>query len=85
MFVGVAFLRAFMASHAEVAMTRLRLDVVRDIRVQLYSAIARANWLLLRRIRAADLQAALTSEVDRLGEAAYFALQYAVPCYHDCA
>ena len=56
-------------------MTRLRLDVVRGIRVQLYAAIARANWLLLRRIRAADLQAALTSEVDRLGEAAYFALQ----------
>ena len=74
MFVGVAFLRAFIARHADVTMTRLRLDVVRGIRVQLYAAIAHANWLLLRRIRAADLQAALTSEVDRIGEAAYLAL-----------
>jgi ATP-binding cassette subfamily C protein len=75
MFVGVAFFRALIARHAEVMMTRLRLDVVRGIRVQLYAAIAHAIWLLLRRIRAADLQAALTSDVDRLGDAVYFALQ----------
>src|SRR4051812_46001954 len=74
MFVGVAFLRAFMTSHAELAMTRLRLDVVRKIRVQLYSAIACTDWLLLRRMRTADLHAALISEVDRLGEGAYLAL-----------
>jgi ATP-binding cassette subfamily C protein len=74
MFVGVAFLRAFMTSYTELAMARLRLDVVRKIRVQLYSAIACANWLLLRRMRAADLHAALITEVNRLGEGAYLAL-----------
>ena len=51
MFVCVAFFRALIVRHAEVAMARLQLDVVRGIRVRLYAAIARAHWLLLRRIR----------------------------------
>ncbi len=74
MFVCAAFFRAFIIWHAEMARARLRLDVVRGIRVKLYAAIARTHWLLLRQIRRADLQSALTSEVDRLGEAVYFAL-----------
>jgi ATP-binding cassette subfamily C protein len=74
MLVCVTFLRALIGRHVDVKLARLRLDVVRGIRVQLYAAIAHANWLLLRRIRAADLQAALTSEVDRIGQAAYLAL-----------
>ena len=74
-FVAVALFRALIARQAEVTTTRLRLEIVRDVRVELYAAIARANWLLLRRLRGADLQAALTSEIDRLSEAVDFALQ----------
>lgn len=47
------------------------------IRLRLYAAIARSNWLFLSRMRSADFVHALTSEIERIGMTAYYAMQVA--------
>lgn len=54
--------------------SRMELEVSLHQRTRLFDAIARARWLPLARTRGADLLAALTGEVDRVGSAAGFLL-----------
>lgn len=75
LFVALAAARALLARQSDLYLTALRLNFLRDVRVDLYSAIAHANWTFLRQRRPADLLAALTAETDRLDTAVYFALQ----------
>jgi len=75
LFVGSAVVRSLLAREREIYLNSLRLNLIRDIRVELYSAIAHANWSFLRRHRTADLLATLTAETDRLDSAVHFALE----------
>jgi ATP-binding cassette subfamily C protein len=75
LFIGVVTARSFLNRQRSFYLNGLRLNLVRDIRVGLYSAIAYANWSFLRRRRPATLLSALTAEADRLDNAIYFALE----------
>jgi ATP-binding cassette, subfamily C, bacterial len=59
----------------ELYLCDLRLKLIRDTRVGLYSAIARANWSFLRRTRRSVFLSALTVEIDRLDQAINFAFE----------
>ncbi|CAJ0888697.1 Heterocyst differentiation ATP-binding protein HepA [freshwater sediment metagenome] len=74
-FLALAVVRSLLNRQSAIYLTTLKLNFLRDVEVRLYSAIAHANWLFLRRKRPADLLAALTSDIDRLDSAVYYALQ----------
>jgi len=74
-FLGLVAARSLINRQRNLYLTALRLDLMRDIRIGLYSGIAHAKWSFLRRIRPSDLLSALTAETDRLDSAAHFALE----------
>jgi ATP-binding cassette, subfamily C, bacterial len=65
-FLCVAAARSLINRQRTLYFSALRLQAVRDMRIGLYSAIARANWSFLRKIRRTDLLSALTAEAERL-------------------
>lgn len=75
LFVIVVIIRAAMARRSELTLLALQIKIVRDITVQLYSAIAEASWSFLHTKRSADFHAAATSEMTRLETAVYYALE----------
>lgn len=74
-FLGLVTVRALINRQRGLYLGALRLNLMRDIRVGLYSGIAHANWPFLRRMRPTELLTALTAETDRLDSAALFALE----------
>jgi len=75
LFMLLVTARSFILRLRDLTLYKLRLDLVREARVRLYSAIAHASWPFLRQNRRADYLAALTSETDRFDQAVYFALE----------
>ena len=75
LFLFLVTARSFILRLRDLTLYKLRLDLVREARVRLYSAIAHASWPFLRQNRRADYLAALTSETDRLDQAVFFALE----------
>lgn len=75
LFMLLVTARSFILRLRDLTLYKLRLDLVREARVRLYSAIAHARWPFLRQNRRADYLTALTSEADRLDQAVYFALE----------
>src|SRR5208283_4256038 len=71
MLVALIALRAIVGRLQSVAMFAVEQQFVLDMRLQLYRAIANANWLFICRSRASDFTHALTGELDRVGQAAY--------------
>jgi ATP-binding cassette, subfamily C, bacterial len=67
--------RSLINRQRSVYLSALRLYVIRDIRIGLYSGIAHANWSFLRSMRSTDLLSALTAETGRLEAAALSALE----------
>jgi ATP-binding cassette subfamily C protein len=53
---------------------KLEQEYVASLRQRLYTAIARTNWLVFARSRSSDFTHALTTELDRVGDATRFAL-----------
>jgi ATP-binding cassette subfamily C protein len=74
-FVALAVVRSLLNWRALLLTQAIELDFLRDVRISLFSDIARANWSFLRRKRPADLMSSLTNETGRLSTAVYFALQ----------
>jgi ATP-binding cassette, subfamily C, bacterial len=74
-FIVFVTVRSLIVRLRDLTLYTLRLQLIRNTRVRLYSAIAHANWSFLRRNRRADYLTALTSETDRLDQAVYFALE----------
>jgi ATP-binding cassette subfamily C protein len=74
-FLGLVVARSLINRQRGLYLSALRLNLIRDIRIGLYSGIAHANWSFLRRMRSTDLLSALTAEADRLDSAALFALE----------
>ncbi|MBG0792069.1 ABC transporter ATP-binding protein [Methylocystis sp. H62] len=68
-FICLTVARSLINQQRTLYFCALRLDVVRNIRIALYSSIARSNWSFLRKIRRTDLLSALTAESDRLDSA----------------
>ena len=77
-FVVLAVALALLQRAQQLVANRMELETSLRVRTRLYDAIARARWLPLARARGADLLAALTSEVDRVGAAAGFLLTFFV-------
>ncbi len=74
-FVSLMIARSFVNRQASIHLEALRLNLIRDMRVNLYSAIAHANWSFLRHKRRSEFFSALTAETDRLDSAVQFALE----------
>lgn len=68
--------RAVMVRSRDMRLTDIRLHMIARLRVRLYRAIAHASWPFLSQSRSADLSAALITEVDRVGQGTFFALQF---------
>lgn len=77
-FVVLAVALALMQRAQNLLTNRMELEASLDARTRLYDAIAGARWLPLARARGADLLAALTGEVDRVGSAAAYLLTFFV-------
>jgi len=74
-FLCLVAARSLINRQRRLYLSALRLNLMRDIRIKLYSGIAHANWSFLRKMRPADLLSALTAEIDRLDNAALIALE----------
>lgn len=75
LFMLLVIARSFLLQLRNLVLYELKLDLIREARVRLYSAIARAGWPFLRQNRRSDYLTALTSETDRLDQAVHFALE----------
>jgi ATP-binding cassette subfamily C protein len=69
--------RTLLGRAQHVAMYGIVQDLQHQLRTRLYSAISRADWLFVCRIRASDLTHALTAEIARVGGGVLSALQLA--------
>jgi len=56
---------------------KLQHDFVASLRRRLYQAIANTSWLTFSRSRSSDFTHALTTELDRIGQATFFLLRLA--------
>jgi ATP-binding cassette subfamily C protein len=74
-FLGVVAARSVINRVRGLYLGALRLNLMGDIRIGLYSGIAHANWSFLRKMRPPDLLSALTAETDRVDSAVLFALE----------
>ena len=74
-FVAIMTTRSLINRQASLHLESLQLDLIRNVRVDLYSAIAHANWSFLRHARRSEFLSALTVETDRLDLAVHFALE----------
>lgn len=74
-FVLVAFIRAACVRGRDILVAVLRVEFVGNLRTRLYRAITRAGWPFLASARGSDLSAALSTEIDRIGQGLFFVLQ----------
>ena len=74
-FFCVATIRAWLVRQQAVALLRSELELTRAVRIDLYSAIARASWAFLRIRRSSEFMASLTAETGRMARAIHFALE----------
>jgi ATP-binding cassette subfamily C protein len=70
-YIAVTVLQATLNRAKSIVDTRVVQNYALDLRTRLYTAIARAEWLVLSRIRSSDFTFALTTAVDRAGSGAY--------------
>ena len=70
-YIAVTVVQATLNRARVIIDTRVVQDYALKLRTRLYSAIARADWLVLSRIRSSDFTFALTSAVDRVDSGAY--------------
>jgi ATP-binding cassette subfamily C protein len=70
-FVLLIGFRTVLGNLQSVAIFSLEQEFTLSLRLRLYRAIANANWLFICRSRASDFTHALTSEIHRVGQAAY--------------
>jgi len=69
--------RTLLGRVQSIAMYRVVQDVEHHLRTRLYSAISRADWLFVCRMRVSELSHALTAEISRIGGGMLSALQLA--------
>ncbi len=74
LFLAMAIARAVLMRISQLMVVRTHLTLLRNVRLELYSAIAQASWTHLRRRNNAEFQTALTSQSGRLGQAIHFVL-----------
>jgi ATP-binding cassette subfamily C protein len=74
-FIALIVLRAVAIGLRNLALARLGLEFSETWRRRVYRAIAAASWSFLMRQRLSNLQEALTSQIDRIGQGAYFFLR----------
>ena len=74
-FLSFVVIRSLINRQRQLYFNALRLYVVRGIRIALYSGIAHANWLFLKKMRTSDLLSALTTETDRIDRAIHYSLE----------
>jgi ATP-binding cassette subfamily C protein len=67
-FLALVTLRAALTRSRDVLLTGLRLGFVNHLRVRLFAAIGRADWLFLARTRTSDLNHVLTSDIGRVAQ-----------------
>jgi ATP-binding cassette subfamily C protein len=73
-YIALIVVRALFVGARDVLLAAVRLGFVDALRVRLYTAVGRANWLFLSKRRMADLTQALTSDIDRVGSGTYYLL-----------
>lgn len=78
LFVAVTAIQALIRRAESLVAHRMELETGFQFRTRLYAAVAGARWLPLARLRGADLLTGLTSESDRVGAAAGYALSLLV-------
>ena len=74
-FIALIALRAVAVGLRNLSLARLGLEFSETWRRKVYRAIAAASWSFLMRQRLSNLQEALTSQIDRIGQGAYFFLR----------
>jgi ATP-binding cassette, subfamily C, bacterial len=84
-FVAVSAVTAVLGAYQSVISKRYELEFVDHLRVRAYSAVARAEWRHLMRLRESDILTVLTSSVFWIDEAAWAALAMAVAVILVCA
>ena len=74
-FIGLIALRAVVVGLRNLTLSWLGLRFSETWRRRIYRAIAGAGWSFLMRQRLSNLQEALTSQIDRIGQGAHFFLR----------
>ena len=73
-FVLLIGLRTVLGNLQSISIFSVEQELTLSLRLRLYRAIANASWLFICRSRASDFTHALTSELDRVGQAAYVSM-----------
>jgi ATP-binding cassette subfamily C protein len=65
-FVGLMIAQAVFARFKQLYMTRLLIDFIADIRIELFESFGRARWTKIARMRGSDLTHVLNADIDRM-------------------
>lgn len=74
-FLSVIVFRAVIQRYRDLHLSRLRLNIIRDMRVKLYAATAHADSAFLRRKRPAEFLSTITADGDRVDAGLHFLIE----------
>lgn len=77
-YVILITIRSLLLYFRETQLTEIRLSFVDHIRLRLYQSIGNANWLHLSKKRTSDLTHVLNSDINRVAQGTYAALQISI-------
>jgi ATP-binding cassette subfamily C protein len=78
LYASLVTCQAVLRRWCDVFMMEIQLSFVDHLRLRLYTAIGRANWLFLSQQRTADFTAILTADMARIGQGTHFFLDSVV-------
>ncbi len=81
LYIALIIFRSVLLYKKEIVLNEIQLGFVDHIRVQLYDAIGRANWIYLSKKRTSDLTHVLTTDISRIAQGTHFILQILVSSF----
>lgn len=71
-FITLITLRALLIRQREILLTALKIGFTNHLRIQLYTAVAHANWLFLAQQRGSDINHTLNADLNRIGVGTHY-------------
>jgi ATP-binding cassette subfamily C protein len=81
LYITLIIFRSLLLYQRETVLNDIQLGFVDHMRVKLYDAIGRANWIFLSKKRTSDLTHVLTTDINRIAQGTHFILQILVSSF----
>ncbi len=81
LYITLIIFRSLLLYQREIVLSDIQLGFVDHIRIKLYDAIGRANWIYLSKKRTSDLTHVLTTDISRIAQGTHYILQILVSTF----